>query len=78
MCRTENSCTLTKSKIFSHLNTIIKKLREIVGRLSQNMAIAEDFCEDSILWKEFSIKMMIKLPKYLHICDNQKPLILKN
>ena len=53
LCGTENSCTLTKSKIFPHLNQIsIKELREIVDRLSQNKAIAEDFCEDSVLWKQ--------------------------
>ena len=47
LCGSENSSSLTKSKTFPHLSTIsIKELREIVSRLSQNKAIAEDFCED--------------------------------
>ena len=42
--RTENSCTLIKSKIFIHLNTInIEELREIVSRLSQNKPVTRDF-----------------------------------
>ena len=74
--RKQKFLTLTKYKIFSHLNPIsIKKLREIISRLSQNKAITEDFCEDSILWKQILNKTMIKWLKYLYICGIQKSLI---
>ena len=52
LCGDEQTCTLMKSQKFPHLPELnIIELRQIVKKLSKNKAIAEDYCEDSILWQ---------------------------
>ena len=52
LCGNDQASTLTKSTIFPHLPKLtIIELRQIVTKLSKKKAIAEDFCEDSVLWE---------------------------
>jgi hypothetical protein len=52
LCGNHQTSTLTKSTIFPHLPKLtIIELRQIVTRLSKKKALAEDFCEDSVLWE---------------------------
>ena len=44
----------------------------VVSRLFQNKAIAEDFCEDSVLWKQILNKDNEKIAKiFIHLWDSK-------
>ena len=52
LCGNDQTSTLTKSSIFPHLPKLtIMELRQIVRGLSKSKALAEDFCEDSVIWE---------------------------
>ena len=55
LCGNDQTSTLTKSSIFPHLPKLtIMELRQIVRGLSKSKALAEDFCEDSVIWRAYS------------------------
>ena len=70
LCGNDQTSTLTKCTIFPHLQKLtIIELRQIVTRLSKKKALAEDFCEDSVLWE--NILKDNKIAEYFtHLWDS--------